>query len=162
MLFCCFTSMINSMSWCHVTARQLYNLSCTKDLRSVQQSGRASSIGLYNSSKTPKLSLSQVVGALKTVQWAIIAWYQRPGFKQWYICADTVRRLFRLQCSKHLVSSQSFDVGLLWANCTAFLYQSPGLAQAILLFIMQNRLSYILNQISYIRRSNSPCSMHIA
>ena len=48
MLFCCLTSMINSMSWCHVTARQLY-VSCNKDLRCVQQSGRTSSIGLFAS-----------------------------------------------------------------------------------------------------------------
>ena len=48
MLFCCLTSIINSMSWCHVTARQLY-VSCAKDLRCVQQSGRASSIGLFAS-----------------------------------------------------------------------------------------------------------------
>ena len=68
-LFCC---------WCHVTARQLYDLSCTKDLRCVQQSGRASSIGLFASrmlSARPKAHARYFRACKPSATYYCVNWY---------------------------------------------------------------------------------------
>ena len=55
------------------TVRLSINILTPKSLHLSQAFDAWKTVQLSDSSKTPKLYLSQVVGALKTVQWAIIA-----------------------------------------------------------------------------------------
>ena len=60
--------------------------------------------------------------------------YQKRGFKPWYSCPDTGRQFFRLPYTKHLASSQGFDVRLqvnvvvrdCYTDVQSFMHQRPG------------------------------------
>ena len=116
----------------HKTVRQFYSLPCTKDIASRQRFWYQATVRQFNSIPWTK-DLPARKGLSFRIDSCSLFIHQRPGFKPMFLMSGYCLKDVCLPCSKHLVSSQEFEVSLKPVNCTVFHIAKTDLAKASLL-----------------------------